>query len=52
MKERFYMEGIMNREEFLEYIEENFTVSGEAKRLINNILFLSKNRKLKKINNT
>lgn len=29
----------MNREQFIEYIEENFTVSGEAKRLIDNILF-------------
>lgn len=28
----------MNRQEFLNYIEENFDISGEAKRLINNIL--------------
>ena len=29
----------MNREEFMEYIRENFNISGEAKRLINNILY-------------
>lgn len=29
----------MNRKEFMEYIEENFDISGEAKRLINNILY-------------
>ena len=28
----------MNREGFMEYIEENFNISGEAKRLIDNIL--------------
>ena len=28
----------MNRKEFMEYIEENFDISGEAKRLIDNIL--------------
>lgn len=28
----------MNREEFYNYILENFTLSGEASRLINNIL--------------
>ena len=29
---------IMNKQEFMRYIEENFDISGEAKRLINNIL--------------
>ena len=29
----------MNREEFMAYIEENFNISVEAKRLINNILY-------------
>ena len=29
----------MNREKFMEYVEENFNISGEAKRLINNILY-------------
>lgn len=28
----------MNRNEFMEYVEENFNISGEAGRLINNIL--------------
>lgn len=28
----------MNREDFMRYIEENYNVSGEALRLINNIL--------------
>ena len=28
----------MNKEEFLKYIAENFTISGEARRLIENIL--------------
>lgn len=28
----------MNREEFEQYIHENFNISGEAGRLINNIL--------------
>lgn len=28
----------MNREEFYDYIVENFNISGEAKRLIDNIL--------------
>jgi len=33
------MEGLrMNREEFKNYIDENFNISGEAGRLINNIL--------------
>lgn len=36
----------MNREEFLEYIEKNFTVSGEAKRLIDNILFFVKEQEV------
>lgn len=29
----------MNREEFMEYIRENFVISVEAKRLIDNILY-------------
>lgn len=29
----------MNRNEFMEYIEENFSINGESKRLINNILW-------------
>lgn len=29
----------MDRKKFMEYIEENFDISGEAKRLINNILY-------------
>lgn len=29
----------MNRKEFMEYIEKEFDISGEAKRLINNILY-------------
>ncbi len=29
----------MNRQETLEYIEDNFTISGEVKRLIDNILY-------------
>lgn len=29
----------MNRKEFMEYIEENFDVSVEGKRLIDNILY-------------
>ena len=29
----------MNREEFFNYINENFNISGEAGRLINNILY-------------
>jgi len=29
----------VNREKFMEYVEENFNISGEAKRLINNILY-------------
>lgn len=29
----------MNRKEFMEYIEENFDVSAEAQRLIDNILY-------------
>lgn len=33
----------MNRKEFMEYIEENFDISGEAGRLINNILFFVEN---------
>lgn len=28
----------MDKQEFMCYIEENFNISGEAKRLINNIL--------------
>lgn len=28
----------MNREEFYQYIMENFTISGECARMINNIL--------------
>lgn len=28
----------MNKEEFMEYVAENFTISGEARRLIENIL--------------
>lgn len=28
----------MNREEFMQYINENFNISGEASSLINNIL--------------
>ena len=33
----------MNREEFLEYIRENFNISCEARRLINNILLFVEN---------
>lgn len=33
----------MNREEFMEYIEENFDISGEAGRLIDNILCFVEN---------
>lgn len=33
----------MNREEFMEYIEENFDISGESKRLIDNILCFVEN---------
>lgn len=29
----------MNREEFMEYVEENFNISSEAMRLIDNILY-------------
>ena len=29
----------MNRKEFVKYVEENFDISGEAKRLIDNILY-------------
>lgn len=33
----------MNREEFMEYIRENFNISCEARRLINNILLFVEN---------
>lgn len=33
----------MNRKEFMEYIEENFNISGEAGRLIDNILYFVEN---------
>ena len=33
----------MNRNEFMEYIEENFDISGEAGRLIDNILSFVEN---------
>ena len=33
----------MNRKEFMEYIEENFDISGEAERLIDNILCFVEN---------
>ena len=29
----------MNRQEFMEYIEENFDITGAVKRLIDNILY-------------
>ena len=34
----------MNRNEFFEYIIDNFTLSGEAQRLIDNILFYIESR--------
>ena len=33
----------MNREEFMEYIRENFNVNGTTQRLINNILCFVEN---------
>lgn len=33
----------MNRKEFMKYIEENFNISGEAGRLIDNILYFVEN---------
>ena len=33
----------MNREEFMEYVRENFNISGSAQRLIDNILSFVEN---------
>ena len=39
------MEGIkMNHNKFMDYIRENFDISGEADRLIDNILFFVEGR--------
>lgn len=38
----------MSKEEFLEYIVENFNISGEAGRLIENILYFVKENYLDK----
>lgn len=34
----------MNREEFLDYIRENFDINGETFRLINNVLLFVESR--------